>query len=105
VSRPPWEVADIVRKAGSRFMDRYARLLSWYQVKVLRAIQRCRTAALGGHRDQCDHCGHQAISYNSCRNRHGPQCQTNARNKWLAARQQELLPVDYYHLVFSLPHA
>jgi hypothetical protein len=72
--------------------------------EVLRAIERCRTAALGGHRDQCESCGHQAISYNSCRNRHCPKCQTNARDKWLAARQQELLPVDYYHLVFSLPH-
>jgi hypothetical protein len=73
-------------------------------VKVLSAIERCRTAALGGHRDQCERCGHQAISYNSCRNRHCPKCQTNARDKWLAARQQELLPVDYYHLVFSVPH-
>ena len=74
-------------------------------MKVLHAIERCRTAALGGHRDQCDRCGHQAISYNSCRNRHCPKCQTNAREKWLAARQRELLPVGYYHLVFSLPHA
>jgi tRNA(Ile2) C34 agmatinyltransferase TiaS len=71
---------------------------------VLNAIARCRTAALGGHRDQCDHCGHQTSSYNSCRNRHCPKCQTNAREKWLTARQQELLPVSYYHLVFSLPH-
>src|SRR5262252_8597456 len=85
-------------------MDRFEKYLSWPQVKVLNAIQRCRTAALGGHRDQCDRCGHQAISYNSCRNRHCPKCQTNARDKWLAARQQELLPVDYYHLVFSVPH-
>jgi hypothetical protein len=73
-------------------------------VKVLNAIVRCRTAALGGHRDQCDHCGHQTLSYNSCRNRHCPKCQTNARERWLSARQQELLPVPYYHLVFSLPH-
>jgi hypothetical protein len=72
---------------------------------VLNAILRCRTAALGGHRDQCTRCGYQTISYNSCRNRHCPKCQTNAREKWLSARQQELLPVNYYHLVFSVPHA
>jgi hypothetical protein len=74
-------------------------------VKVLNAILRCRTAALGGHRDQCIRCGYPAISYNSCRNRHCPKCHTNAREKWLAARQRELLPVDYYYLVFSVPHA
>jgi hypothetical protein len=64
-----------------------------------------RGRRLGGHRDQCTRCGYQAISYNSCRNRHCPKCQTNAREKWLAARQRELLPVNYYHLVFSVPHA
>ncbi len=105
MKRPPWEVADVIRRAGRRFIDRYQEFLTWPQVKVLKAIERCRTAALGGHRDQCDRCGHQAISYNSCRNRHCPKCQTNARDKWLAARQQELLSVDYYHLVFSVPHA
>src|SRR5438132_14184106 len=104
MTRPPWEVADVIRRACSRFIERYRQSLSWAQSKVLRAIERCRTAALGGHRDQCVRCGHQAISYNSCRNRHCPKCQTNARDKWLAARQQELLPVDYYHLVFSVPH-
>jgi len=102
VTRPPWEVADIIHKAGSRFWERYRG--SWPQAKVLTAIARCRTAALGGHRDQCVRCGYQAISYNSCRNRHCPKCQTNAREKWLRRRQQELLPVGYYHLVFSLPH-
>ena len=104
MNRPPWEVADIIRRAGNRFLDRCGKFLSWPQLKVLRAIERCRTASLGGHRDQCERCGHQAISYNSCRNRHCPKCQTNARNKWLATRQQELLPADYYHLVFSVPH-
>ena len=74
-------------------------------MKVLAAIERCRTAALGGHRDRCARCGHTtAISYNSCRNRHCPKCQTNARDKWLAARKQELLPVPYGHVVFTLPH-
>ncbi len=71
---------------------------------MLDAIVRCRTAALGGHRDQCSNCGHQAISYNSCRNRHCPKCQTNARDQWVRKRQQELLPVGYYHVVFSVPH-
>ncbi len=104
MKRPPWEVADIIRKSGRRFIDHFVKSLTWPQVKVLNAIERCRTAAMGGHRDQCERCGHQAISYNSCRNRHCPKCQTNARDKWLAARQQELLPVDYYHLVFSVPH-
>jgi len=105
MTRPPWEVADIIRRAGNEFIERYRGSLTWAQLKVLRAIQRCRTATLGGHRDQCVRCGHQAISYNSCRNRHCPKCQTNARDRWLQARQQELLPVFYFHLVFSVPHA
>lgn len=104
MSRPPWEVADVIHRGGSHFWERYGRSLTYPQVKVLNAITRCRTAALGGHRDQCDRCGHQTISYNSCRNRHCPKCQTNARNKWLRSRQQELLPVTYYHVVFSVPH-
>lgn len=103
--RPPFEVADIIRMAGSKFRQRYWRALTWPQVKVLHAIVRCRSAALGGHRDQCDQCGYQAILFNSCRNRHCPKCQTNAREKWLRRRQQEVLPVIYHHLVFSVPHA
>ena len=78
MTRPPWEVADIIHRAGDKFFERYCGSLTWTQLKVLRAIARCRTAALGGHRDQCVRCGHQAISYNSCRNRHCPKCQTNA---------------------------
>jgi hypothetical protein len=105
MTRPPWEVADIIRRAADKFIERYRGSLTWAQLKVLRAIERCRTAALGGHRDQCVRCGHQAISYNSCRNRHCPKCQTNAREKWLCARRRELLPVCYFHLVFSVPHA
>jgi len=104
MTRPPWEVADVIQRGGSRFLDRYRKSLTYPQVKVLNTIARCRTAALGGHRDQCDRCGHQTISYNSCRNRHCPKCQSNARDKWLGARQQELLPAIYYHLVFSVPH-
>jgi hypothetical protein len=104
MSRPPFEVADVIRIAGDRFQQRYETSLTWPQRKVLGAIVRCRTAALGGHRDACASCGHQAISYNSCRNRHCPKCQTGARDQWLARRQQELLSVGYYHLVFSVPH-
>jgi predicted Zn-ribbon and HTH transcriptional regulator len=104
MSRPPFEVADIIRMAGSTFRQRYWKALTWPQLKVLNAITRCRTAALGGHRDQCDNCGHEPFSYNSCRNRHCPKCQTNAREKWLRHRQQELLPVVYFHIVFSVPH-
>jgi predicted Zn-ribbon and HTH transcriptional regulator len=104
VTRPPFEVADIIRKAGTRFIERYRESLGWAQLKVLTAIARCRTAALGGHRDQCARCGYEAISYCSCRNRHCPKCQTNAREKWLRARERELLPVAYYHVVFSVPH-
>jgi hypothetical protein len=98
-------VADVIRRAGSRFIERYHQSLTWAQLKVLRAIERCRTAALGGHRDECVRCGHEVTFFHSCRNRHCPKCQTNAREKWLRARKQELLPVDYYHLVFSVPHA
>jgi Putative transposase/Transposase zinc-binding domain len=104
MSRPAVEVADILRAQGSRFLDRYESSFDYQQLKAFRAIQKCRTAALGGHLDSCPQCGHQAISYNSCRNRHCPKCQTNAREKWLHQRQQELLPADYYHLVFSIPH-
>ena len=95
---PPFEVADIIRMAGSTFRQGYWKALTWPQVKVFNAIVRCRTAALGGHRDQCVRCGHQAISFNSCRNRHCPKCQGNARAKWLAARSAELLPVPYFHV-------
>ena len=105
MARPLFEIADVIRRADARITSRHREGLTWPQLKVLNAILRCRTAALGGHRDQCARCGYQTISYNSCRNRHCPKCQTNAREKWLTARQRELLPVDYYHLVFSVPHA
>jgi Putative transposase/Transposase zinc-binding domain len=97
-------MADIVRCAGQGFIDRSRRWISWQHRKVLLAITRCRTAALGGHRDRCSACGHTtAISYNSCRNRHCPRCQANARVRWLQARERELLPTRYVHLVFTLP--
>jgi hypothetical protein len=104
MTRPTLEVADILRASGSSFWERQGSHLAWQRCKVMNAIVRCRTAALGGHRDQCLRCGHQAISYNSCRNRHCPKCQGNARAKWLAARSVELLPVPYFHVVFTLPH-
>jgi Putative transposase/Transposase zinc-binding domain len=103
MSRPPLEVADLIRTAGTAFLERNRHWLSWQHVKVLRAIRRCRTAALGGHLDECTRCGHRAISYNSCRNRHCPKCQTAARDRWIAARRQELLPTRYVHVVFTLP--
>ena len=104
MNRPPLEVADIVRYAGQSFLERSRRWINWQHQKVLLAITRCRTAALGGHRDRCVDCGHTvAISYNSCRNRHCPRCQGNARARWLQAREQELLPTRYVHVVFTLP--
>jgi Putative transposase/Transposase zinc-binding domain len=104
MNRPPLEVADLIRSAGAAFIERNRQWLSWKHIKVLLAIARCRTAALGGHFDQCTRCGHRAtISYNSCRNRHCPKCQTAARERWIAARQKELLPTRYVHVVFTLP--
>ena len=104
MSRPPLEVADLIRSAGAAFIERNRQWIRWQHVKVLLAIARCRTAALGGHVDQCTRCGHRAtISYNSCRNRHCPKCQTAARDRWIAARQKELLPTRYVHVVFTLP--
>jgi hypothetical protein len=104
MNRPPLEVADLIRSAGAAFIERNRQWIRWKHVKVLRAIARCRTAALGGHLDQCTRCGHRAaISYNSCRNRHCPKCQTAARERWIAARRQELLPTHYVHVVFTLP--
>jgi len=104
MTRPPLEVADIVRAQGNRFIQNSCRWIHWSHRKVLQAIARCRTAALGGHRDQCPRCGYRAISFNSCRNRHCPKCQSGARDQWIAARQRELLPVPYVHVVFTLPH-
>jgi len=99
--RPPLEVADIFRQHGNDF--RLTHPLSPEQRRVMRAIERCRTAALGGHVEQCDTCGHQRIAYNSCRNRHCPKCQSLAKARWLDARLADLLPVEYFHVVFTLP--
>ena len=105
MSRPTVEVADIFRAQGSPFIDRHRDRIRFQQLKVMRAILHCRTAALGGHIDICPRCGgDKTISYNSCRNRHCPKCQTQARQRWIAARKLELLETRYFHVVFTLPH-
>ena len=97
------EVADIFRQAGLAYRQQHADALSRGQRCVMSAIERCRTAALGGHVEQCDACGHQRVAFNSCRNRHCPKCQSLVRAQWLADRQAELMPVEYFHVVFTLP--
>jgi len=103
LSRPKLEVADIFRAHGAAWRAANAGHISLGQLKVMSAIERCRTAALGGHVARCEDCAHEHIAYNSCRNRHCPKCQAGAAKAWLAARQAELLPVRYFHLVFTLP--
>lgn len=97
------EVADIFRQVGPTYRSNHADTLSLGQRRVMSAIERCRTAALGGHVEQCDACGHQRIAFNSCRNRHCPKCQSLVRAQWLEDRQTELLPVEYFHVVFTVP--
>jgi len=103
MSRPALEVADIFRSHGVAWRHAHAGHLSLEQLKVMSAIERCRTAALGGHVARCEDCAYTTIAYNSCRNRHCPKCQGAAAKEWLAAREAELLPVPYYHVVFTLP--
>ena len=103
MSRSALEVADIFRAHGPVWRHAQAGHLSLGQLKVMSAIERCRSAALGGHVLQCQACDHTQIAYNSCRNRHCPKCQASAARRWLEARQADLLPVDYYHVVFTLP--
>ncbi len=103
MARPPLEVADIFRAHGPAWRRAQAGHLSLGQLKVMSAIERCRSAALGGHVLRCQGCGHIQIAYNSCRDRHCPKCQATAARAWLEDRQAELLPVDYYHVVFTLP--
>jgi hypothetical protein len=97
------ELADVFRTHQRDFLDRWNSVLSSEQRRALRNLRDCRTVALGGHLQQCDRCGHRVILYNSCRNRHCPKCQASARAKWLVQRQAELLPVPYFHVVFTLP--
>ena len=101
--RPALEVADIFRAHGPHWRQSRAGHLSLGQLKVMSAIERCRSAALGGHVLQCRACDYTQIAYNSCRDRHCPKCQASAARRWLEARQADLLPVEYYHLVFTLP--
>jgi Putative transposase/Transposase zinc-binding domain len=103
VTRPPFEVADIVRQHGDRVLEMHRAWVTGQHRRVLRAIAQCRTAALGGHRDRCDQCAQSTLSYNSCRDRHCPKCLTAARNAWVTAREHELLPVGYVHVVFTVP--
>jgi hypothetical protein len=105
LERPRLEVADIFRRHGSAWRQANAGHVSLGQLKVMSAIENCRTATLGGHVARCENekCGHTQIAYNSCRNRHCPKCQGAAAREWLAAREAELLPVPYFHVVFSLP--
>ncbi len=101
--RPALEVADIFRRHGAAYRAEQADRMSGAQHRVMAAIEACRTAALGGHVERCEGCGETRIAYNSCRNRHCPKCQGLARAQWLADRQSELLPVSYFHLVFTIP--
>jgi predicted Rdx family selenoprotein len=102
-ARPPVEVADVIRSHGLAFVQKHGRHLSRAQQKALRDLGRCRTAALGGHVRRCQDCGHGEIAYNSCRNRHCPKCQALSRARWLAREATYLLPVEYHHVVFTLP--
>ena len=95
------EVAEIFRQHGPAYRESHR--LSRNHLRVMRAIEVCRTAVLGGHKDKCDHCGHLEISYNSCRNRHCPKCQTLRKEKWIEARSEDLLPIPYFHVVFTIP--
>jgi predicted Zn-ribbon and HTH transcriptional regulator len=99
--RPALEVADIFRQHGADYRE--AHQLSYEQLRVMRAIEVCRTATLGGHVEKCSHCDFTRNAYNSCRNRHCPKCQNSERAKWLEDRKAELLPVEYFHVVFTLP--
>lgn len=103
MSRPTCEIAHIFRRYGSAFQAQYGRLIGPLQLLVLKALAACRTAQLGGHVQECDHCGHQKQAYNSCHNRHCPKCQASLRGKWFEDRQRDLLPVEYFHVVFTLP--
>ena len=103
MSRPACEVADVFRRYGGAFQNQYGQLMQPLHRLVLKSLAACRTAQLGGHVLQCDHCGHQKQAYNSCHNRHCPKCQASLRAQWFEDRQRDLLPVEYFHVVFTLP--
>ena len=104
-TRPVLEVADVLRAHGAAFLEQYGAELNSRQQRVLADLARCRTAALGGHRERCLDCGHERLAYNSCRNRHCPKCQASQRARWLEREASYLLPVEYHHVVFTLPPA
>jgi hypothetical protein len=104
MSRPVVEVADVIRAFGPAFEEEYGHAISSAQRQAMNAIVKCRTAAMGGHVEACDGCGHQRVAYNSCRNRHCPKCQAAARAEWLDRQSRDLLPVEYFHVVFTLPN-
>ena len=101
ISRPSFEVADIFREHGPQYRRNH--ILTPLQYKAMSDIERCRTAVLGGHLDVCDHCGYTVPSYNSCRNRHCPKCQSLAQARWIQSREEKILPTHYFHGVLTLP--
>src|ERR1700730_2340481 len=103
MDRPRWEVGDVLRRYGDAFRQEHAASLSTGQRRVMSALELCRTAALGGHLEECDECQHQRNAYNSCRNRHCTKCQSLARAQWIEDRQAELLDTQYFHVVFTVP--
>jgi len=103
MAKPRLEMADVFRQSGEGYRARHGASMSPEQFKAMRAIENCRTAALGGHVEECDHCAHRVISYNSCRNRHCPKCQGLAKVRWLEDRRAEVLPVEYHHVIFTMP--
>src|ERR1700756_2426210 len=103
MDRPKLEVADVFRHYGETYRQEHGASMSVAQRRVMTAIEVCRTAVLGGHLEQCDHCGHQRNAYNSCANRHCPKCQSLTRAKWIQDRRSELLNTQYFHVVFTLP--
>ncbi len=105
MDRPTLEVADVFRRHGDPYRDDAGPSLSMAQRRVMTAIAQCRTAALGGHVEQCDHCGHTRVWYHSCGNRHCPTCQSLARAAWIHAREADLLETEYCHVVFTVPQA
>jgi Transposase zinc-binding domain len=103
MDRPKWEVADVFRHYGEAYRDKHGASMSTAPRRVMTAVELCRTAALGGHLEQCDQCGHERNAYNSCANRHCPKCQSLARAEWLEDRRSELLHTQYFHVVFTVP--
>ena len=103
MTRPQLEVADVFRSHGDAFLEKFGEAIAPEQRRALKDLARCRTAALGGHVEACDRCGHRQIAFNSCRNRHCPKCQATAAAQWMESQAAQLLPTSYFHLVFTLP--